>query len=116
MGRVKRQQHRGLNSTAVNAKTLLVGAKQRIEVLPIGIEQGQVEPADAVHQQAQTRAQVTCHQIHHAHIATMGVEQHQFADAGSCHRLGNVGPEPQHGFILECQGAGKTGVFGAQAD
>ena len=115
MGRVQGPHHGGFHITAVDAKAVFVSAEQGVEVLSVFASQRQVEPAHAVDQQVKPGTQVTRHDVHHADVATMRIEQHQLFNARRGDRLTDVRPQPDDGLILQRERAGKARVLGAQA-
>ena len=91
-------------------------AEQRRHGRTSRIQQRQVEPVDAVHQQTKPGAQVPRHHIKQADLPAMGVEQHQLFDTRGGHGLGDVGPQPEDGVGFERECAGKRRVFRAETD
>ena len=111
----QRQHQRGFHVAGVDAEAVLLGTETRVDVLPLCVQQRQVEPVDAVDQQPQARAQVARHQVERAHLAAVAVEQHQLAHAAGGHTLTDLGPDAHQRLGLERERAGKAGVLGRKA-
>jgi hypothetical protein len=99
----------------MDAKAMFFGAEQFVHIIALPVDQRQVEPAHAVNQHIETSTQVTCHDVHHADLAAVGIEQDQLPDTGARHRLADLGPETDHGFARERERAGKALMLGAEA-
>lgn len=106
----------GFDLSGVDAEAVFGRVYEPVEVLSLGVDEGQVEPADAVNDEVEAASEFARHDVHHAGVAAVSVEKHEFAHA--CLRDGSadVGPEGDDGFGSEIQGAWKALMFGAVAD
>ncbi|KAF1042570.1 MAG: hypothetical protein GAK34_02789 [Delftia tsuruhatensis] len=95
----------------MDAEAVLMRAELRI-----GRIVHQAEPAAAVDQQAVAHAQLARHDVHHADLAAMAVEQQQPAHAGPRHAGAQFGPKRDHRGGRQRQRAGKRLVLHAEAD
>ena len=111
--RAQGEHHRGFDVTGMDAKPVLMRAEERIYIAAIGRGEGQAKPVDAIDQHAEPGAQVSRHHIHQADLAAVAVEQHHAFHPGGGHAFADLGPDADHGFRLEGQGAGKLRVFRA---
>ena len=62
------------------------------------------------------RAQVARHDVHHADLSAMGIQKHQFLDAGTRHASAQFHPDRHQCLRRQGQRAGEANVFRAQAD
>ncbi|MCY1363150.1 hypothetical protein D9M69_498980 [compost metagenome] len=95
----------------MHAEAVLASAELRARTA-----QRQVEPAHAVDDQAVRGAQFARHDVHRAHMAAVGVEQHQLLHAGARHARADLVPHADQRLGREGERAREARVLGAQAD
>ena len=105
--RCEGEHHRGFHVAAVDAKAVLLRREEGVDV----IAERQSKPVGAEHQHVESGAQIARHDIHHAQLPAVRIEEHQLFDASAVNAFANFRPHRDQGFGFEREGAWKAQMF-----